>query len=75
VRSIDVAAGEFHIISPVPPADAVRVNVLLRGALEVPLSLVHLDGVFPDPYVTEGALSVAGAGGMKSRNSIKRRRL
>ena len=73
VRCVDAARGLLYLDSPEPPARLARVNVLLRGSLELPLAmLLPTDLTAASPYLTTEGLKGAGAAAQRSRNNLNR---
>ena len=73
VRCVDAARGLLYLDSPEPPARLARVNVLLRGSLELPLAmLLPTTLTAASPYLTTDALKGAGSAAQKSRNNLVR---
>ncbi|TPX63692.1 hypothetical protein SpCBS45565_g06430 [Spizellomyces sp. 'palustris'] len=79
VRSIDVEAGVFYIVTgPIPPNQLAEVNMLVRGAaMDIPVNLVtagyensraHL------PYTTHLASEGIGSLAWRTRHNLLRRR-
>ena len=52
MRSIDVDTGDLYVLTPVPASQLAHVNVLLRGELDLPPSMMY------DPVVGLGAEAV-----------------
>lgn len=76
VATVDPEAREFRVITPLSPAELAPVNVLLKGTVDVPPVMAFRAGCIADPYLAAESLAAvgSGAGGMKSRNTIKRKR-
>ena len=73
VRSVDEERGLLYLATPEPPERLVHVNVLLRGALELPLAmLLPTTLTAASPYLTTDALKGAGSAAQKSRNNLVR---
>ena len=73
VRCVDAARGILFLDTPEPPARLARVNVLLRGSLELPMAmLLPTDLTAASPYLTTEGLKGAGAGAQRSRNNLNR---
>ncbi len=73
VRCVDPARGLLYLVTPEPPERLAGVNVLLRGAIELPLAMLLPTALTAaSPYLTTEALKGAGAAAQRSRNNILR---
>ena len=73
VRAVDDERGLLYLSTPEPPERLLRVNALLRGALELPLAmLLPTSLTAASPYLTTEALKGAGAAAQRSRNNLVR---
>ena len=73
MRCVDEERGLLYLATPEPPERLLRVDVLLRGALELPLALLLPTTLTAaSPYLTTDALKGAGAAAQKSRNNLAR---
>lgn len=79
IRVVDSASQSFFIATPVPLEAVKRVNILLKGELEMPSVLFLVGQVIEakTPYLTTSSLPKVGSGSaqMKSRLNIKRKAL
>ncbi|EQC36605.1 hypothetical protein SDRG_06047 [Saprolegnia diclina VS20] len=78
IRSIDLASGEFHILTPVATELLSLVNVLVRGHLSLSFQLLDQSAVLGGhcPYAITDVLASEGTGAslMESRNNLKRKK-
>ncbi|KAH6758392.1 Pre-mRNA cleavage complex II protein family [Perilla frutescens var. frutescens] len=58
VRSIDTFKGLLHVITPVPPHILEDVDLLLQGFVQIPTSLLQVQGCV-SPYLSANVLSVS----------------
>ncbi len=75
VHSVDVAERVLRLITPLPHEALARVNLVLKGSLELP-SLFWFQSNTPHPelyFAQEAGAAAVGSGHMKSRNNILRR--
>ncbi|KAI8902350.1 Pre-mRNA cleavage complex II protein Clp1-domain-containing protein [Globomyces pollinis-pini] len=68
IRSIDLQEKYFYICTPVPLQTLCKVNLLVRGTIEVPIGLLtHGHGIRPQvPYTT--FMQAGGVGAVELRN-------
>jgi hypothetical protein len=73
IRSIDVAAGVMHLLTPTPPAKLASVVELHVGSLELPPQMLQSER-YISPYCSFFCMPSegTGAGRTRSRNNLKR---
>ncbi|KAI8811054.1 Pre-mRNA cleavage complex II protein Clp1-domain-containing protein [Cladochytrium replicatum] len=80
IRSIDVESRAFHIVTPVPPNELNKVNLLVRASgVEMPVNLAlgsgaNLHHQVQTPYVTDTLNSGLGSLSRRTRHNLQRRR-
>lgn len=75
VRAIDLAHQALYIVTPLPLARLQACNILLKGSLQMPLSMMFGSRLgLPSPYLScEVATTGEGAEHLRPRVSIARR--
>jgi hypothetical protein len=76
VRGIDPRTSTLFVLTPVSAHELSKVNLLLKGGVELPASMwsAPKGHALPEPYMTADAVTVLGTGGsaMRSRSNLKR---
>eukprot|EP01102_Stenamoeba_stenopodia_P007260 TRINITY_DN2023_c0_g1_i1.p1 TRINITY_DN2023_c0_g1~~TRINITY_DN2023_c0_g1_i1.p1 ORF type:complete len:765 (-),score=210.83 TRINITY_DN2023_c0_g1_i1:22-2316(-) len=75
IRSIDMKARLFHIITPVPKEELLRVNTILKGNVSLPFVSFYKGLGVNLPYLVFGSLKTqeGGSSAIKRRTNLKRK--
>ncbi|OZJ05609.1 hypothetical protein BZG36_01468 [Bifiguratus adelaidae] len=84
IRAIDLPDHRFHLVTPLSLQTIRKVNGLVRGTVDIPISLMLADANYSEPslagipwedvpYMKDGGVESVGGGVLKVRRNLMRR--